>query len=135
MSTHALSTSEGGSTGLGLRLLRNLDLIVLGLALPVFVAAGLPLLGWGAATFAWLISKGIDLYAQRRAAASGDRRVAMGARAATLIGRLYTVGLMVLAAGIIEREAGLTAGVLAVVVFTVYFATLFVVKPLEEARS
>lgn len=104
------------------------------LALPVFVAAGLPLLGWGAATLAWLISKGIDVYAQRRAAASGDRKVAMGARAATLIGRLYTVGLMVLAAGIIEREAGLTGGILAVVVFTVYFATLFVVKPLEEAR-
>ena len=44
------------------------------------------------------------------------------------------VGLMVLAAGVIEREAGLTAGILAVVVFTVYFATLFIVKPLEEAR-
>jgi hypothetical protein len=133
LSTHALSTSDGsGSTGL--RVLRNLDVAVLAIALPVFVAAGLPLLGWGATTLAWLISKGIEAYAERRAAASGDRRVAMGARAATLIGRLYTVGLMVLAAGIIEREAGLAAGVLAVVVFTVYFATLFIVKPLEEAR-
>jgi hypothetical protein len=119
LSTHALSTS---------------DLVVLGLALPVFIAADLPLLGWGAATFAWLVSKGIEVYAARRAAASGDRRVAMGARAATLIGRLYTVGLTVLAAGIIDREAGLTAGVLSVLVFTVYFATLFIVKPLEEAR-
>jgi hypothetical protein len=114
--------------------LRNLDLACLALALPVFVAADLPLLGWGAATLAWLVAKGIEALAQRRAAASGDRRVAMGARAATLIGRLYTVGLTVLAAGIVEREAGLTAGVLSVVVFTVYFATLFLVKPLEEAR-
>ena len=135
MSTHALSTSDGSAGGsTGLRLLRNLDLGVLALALPVFIAAGLPLLGWGTTTFAWLISKGIEMYAQRRAAASGDRRVAMGARAATLIGRLYTVGLMILAAGIIEREAGLTAGVLSVIVFTVYFATLFIVKPLEEER-
>jgi hypothetical protein len=132
LSTHALSTSDRGDST-GLRVLRNLDLAVLALALPIFIAAELPLLGWGAATFAWLISKGIEFYAQRRAAASGDRRVAMGARAATLIGRLYTVGLMVLAAGVIEREAGLTAGVLAVAVFTVYFATLFIVKPLEEA--
>jgi len=131
MSTHALSTSD---PSVGLRILRNLDLFVLALALPVFIAAELPLLGWGAATFAWLVSKGIEGYAQRRAVASGDRRVAMGARAATLIGRLYTVGLMVLAAGIIEREAGLAAGVLAVATFTVYFATLFVVKPLEEAQ-
>jgi len=133
LSTHALSTSESGDSA-GLRVLRNLDLAVLALALPVFIAADLPLLGWGATTLAWLISKGIETYAQRRAAASGDRRVAMGARAATLIGRLYTVGLMVLAAGIIEREAGLAAGVLAVIVFTVYFSTLFIVKPLEEAR-
>jgi hypothetical protein len=133
LSTHALSTSDGsGSTGL--RVLRNLDLIVLALALPLFVAAGLPLIGWGATTLAWLITRGIEAYADRRAVASGDRRVAMGARAATLMARLYTVGLMVLVAGVIEREAGLAAGVLAVVVFTVYFATLFIVKPLEEAR-
>ena len=133
MSTHALSTSDSGDSA-GLRVLRNLDLVVLALALPVFVAAGLPILGWGAATLAWLIAKAIDAYAMRRAVASGDRRVAMGARAATLIGRLYTVGLMVLAAGIIEREAGLAGAVLAAAVFTVHFATLFVVKPLEEAR-
>jgi hypothetical protein len=131
VSTHALSASDQPA---GLRLLRNLDLLVLAAALPVFLAAGLPLLGWGAATFAWLVSKAIEAYAERRAAASGDRRIAMGARAATLIGRLYTVGLTVLAAGIIEREAGLAAGVLSVAVFTVYFATLFIVKPLEEAR-
>jgi len=119
----------------GLRVLKTLDLLVLALALPVFLAAGLPLLGWAAATVAWLVAKVIELFAQRRAAASGDRRVAMGARAATLIGRLYTVGLTVLAAGIVEREAGLTAGVLSVVVFTVYFATLFIVKPLEESGA
>ena len=119
MSTHALSTS---------------DLVVLALALPVFIAADLPLLGWGAAAAAWLASRVVQAFAERRAAATGDRRVAMGARAATLIGRLYIVGLTVLAAGIVDREAGLTAGILSVVVFTVYFTTLFIVKPLEEAR-
>ena len=118
---------------MGLRLLRNLDLVVLALALPVFIAAELPLLGWAAATVAWLASRVLQLLAERRATASGNRRVAMGARAATLLGRLYLVGLAVLAAGIVEREAGLTAGILSVLVFTVYFTTLFIVKPLEEA--
>jgi hypothetical protein len=132
MSAHALNGSQATA---GLRVLRNLDLLVLALALPVFLAAELPLLGWGAATAAWLAAKGVQAFAERRAAASGDRRVAMGARAATLIGRLYLVGLTVLAAGIVEREAGLAAGLLSVVTFTIYFATLFVVKPLEEARG
>lgn len=119
---------------MGLRLLRNLDLLVLAIALPVFVAAGLPLLGWGAAAAAWGLSRVVQLFAERRAVASGNRKVAMGARAATLMARLYLVGIAVLIAGIVEREAGLAAGVLSVVVFTVYFSTLFVVKPLEEAR-
>ena len=114
--------------------MRNLDLIVLTVALPVFIAAELPLLGWAAATFAWLASRVVQTFAERRAVASGDRRVAIGARAATLMGRLYLVGLTVLAAGVIEREAGLAAGLLSVLVFTVYFATLFIVKPLEEAQ-
>ena len=119
---------------MGLRILRNLDLIVLAIALPVFLGAELPLLGWAATAAAWIASRVLQALAERRAAASGDRRVAMGARAATLMGRLYLVGLTVLAAGIIEREAGLAAGILSVLVFTVYFASLFIVKPLEEAR-
>ena len=49
MSSHALSTTD---PSMGLRILRNLDLIVLAVALPVFIAAELPLLGWAAATAA-----------------------------------------------------------------------------------
>lgn len=115
-------------------MLRSLDLLVLAFALAVFVAAELPLLGWVATTVAWLAARVLQTFAERRAAATGDPKVAMGARAATLVGRLYIVGLTVLGAGLIEREAGLTAGVLAVCVFTVYFTTLFIVKPLEESR-
>lgn len=119
---------------MGMRILKNLDLLVLGLALPVFIAAGLPLLGWVAATGAWLASRVIQHFAEKRAVESGKRQVALGARAAVLLGRLYLVGLTVLVAGVIEREAGLTAAVLSVLVFTVYFATLFIVKPMEEGR-
>ena len=54
MSTHALSTTD---PSMGLRILRNLDLIVLAVALPVFIAAELPLLGWAAATVAWVASR------------------------------------------------------------------------------
>lgn len=115
-----------------MRLLRNLDLLVIALALPVFVAGQLPILGWAGATAAWVAARALQSFAERRAARSGSRKVAMGARAATLIGRLYLVGLTVLVVGVIDRESGLTAGVLSVLVFTVYFATLFLVHALEE---
>jgi hypothetical protein len=117
-----------------MRVLRNLDLLVLALAVPVWVVAQLPALGWLAAAGAWIISRWLQSFAERRAAATGKRQVALGARAATLVGRLYLVGLTVLGAGVIEREAGLTAAVLSVIVFTVYFMSLLIVKPLEEGR-
>ncbi len=112
-------------------ILRNLDLLVLALAVPVWVAAQLPALGWLAAAGAWLLSRVLQGFAEKRAAESGSRQVALGARAATLVGRLYLVGLTVLGAGVIERRAGLTAAVLSIVVFTVYFVSLLIVKPLE----
>jgi hypothetical protein len=35
---------------LGLRILRNVDLAILAIAIPVWIAAKLPALGWAAAT-------------------------------------------------------------------------------------
>ena len=110
---------------MGLRVLRNLDLLVLALALPVFAAAGLPLLGWAATTVAWLVARFVEAFAEHRVA---DRRSAMRARAVALIGRLYLVGLTVLGAGLLDRDAGVAAGALALAVFTVYFASFLAVR-------
>ena len=132
MSTHALRTSESPRS---LRIARNADLIVLAIALPVWIAAGLPMLGWAATTVAWLATRWFQAWVEARAIAKGSRQAALGARAATLLGRLYLVTIAVFVAGLIDREAGLSAGVLAVVVFTAYFIALFVDKAvLEDAR-
>lgn len=114
------------------RLLRNLDLAVLAVGLAVFAAAGLPLIGWAAATAGWLASRAVQTLLERRAAARADRRAAMSARGIALVARVYLVGTSVLVAGLIEREAGFAAGVLAVATFTVYLLTLFVVNALAE---
>ena len=117
---------------MALRIVRNIDLAVLALALLVWVAAGLPILGWVAASGAWLATRWFGSWVQGRAAAKGSRQAALGARAASLLGRLYVVTIAVFVAGLIDRKAGLTAGVLAVVVFTVYFIALFISAALEE---
>ena len=39
--------------------LKNLDLLLLGLALPLFLVADLPLLGWVVAAVIWLLWRGI----------------------------------------------------------------------------
>jgi hypothetical protein len=120
---------------LGLRIARNVDLALLVLAIPVWIAAQLPALGWAAAAVSWLASRWFQAFAERRAAAKGSRQAALGARAASLLGRLYVVTIAVFVAGLIEREAGLTGAVLAVVVFTSYFISLFLRAAFEgDAR-
>ena len=59
-----------------LTLLRCLDLLVLALALPLFLIAGLPMLGYAAIAAAWLAQRGVNAFATRRAVATGDRRAA-----------------------------------------------------------
>lgn len=135
MTTHALETTGAGQRSAGLAFLRYLDLILLALGLPVFLVAGLPLLGYGALAAAWLLQRWIQAFAARRAVATGDRRAAMGVLAGSLFGRVFLVCLTVLGVGLVEREAGLAAGVLAAMLFTVYFATLLIVTPLEESRK
>ena len=119
---------------MGLQILRYLDIGALAAALPVFLVAGLPMVGYGAVAAAWLAQRGIQALAYRRAVQSGDRRAAIGVLAGSLFGRLWLVSLAVLAAGLAEREAGLAAAVLAATLFTIFFCTLLVVKPIEESR-
>jgi hypothetical protein len=114
------------------RLLRNIDLIVLAIALPVWVVAGLPALGYAAAAVSWLAARQFQAFLERRALAKGQRKAMLGARAASLLGRLYLVTIAVFVAGLVDRRAGLSGAVLAVAVFTFYFVSLFVSAALED---
>jgi hypothetical protein len=116
-------------------LVRQLDLVVLAVALPVFVAFGFPMLGYAVAAGAWLLQWAIHRAADRRAAASlasGDRTGALGVIAATTLGRVWLVALAVLVVGVLaDREDGLAAAVLSAVLVTVYLGRLFGARLLE----
>jgi hypothetical protein len=104
---------------------KHVDLVVLAAALAVFALGGLPLLGFAAAALAWLAQRGIQALAARKVAvelAAGNRQRAMGALAATTLGRVWLMVTVALLAGIAEREAGLAAAVLLAILFTVSFA-------------
>jgi hypothetical protein len=125
---HALRISEP------VRVVRHLDLVVLALALPVFLLVHLPPLGWAAAAVGWCAQRVIDTYAKRRAAASGDPRTVAGVMTGSMIGRGWLVALTIFAAGLVQRRAGLSAAVLAIALFTIYFTVQLIVRPFEEDR-
>ncbi len=118
---------------------KHVDLLVLAAALAVFVLGGLPLLGYAVAAAAWLAQRGIQVLAARRVAgelANGNRQQAMGTVAATALGRVWLMVTAVLLVGIAEREAGLSAALLLLVLFTISFAAQGLVYLLEpEARE
>jgi hypothetical protein len=104
--------------------LKYADLGLLALALPVFILAGWPLLGYAVAAAAWLVQRGIHALASRRVSrsiASGDRRAALGIMGASTLGRVWLIAIAVLIVGLVEREAGLAAALLSVALFTLYF--------------
>jgi hypothetical protein len=104
---------------------KYVDLLLLAVALAVFLLGGLPMLGYAVAAAAWLAQRGIQALAGRRAQAelaAGNRQKAMGIIAATTLGRVWLMATAVLLVGLGEREAGLAAAVLVLVLFTVSFA-------------
>ena len=71
VTSEQLPQEEGAG---GLAWLKYADLGLLALALPLFIATGLPLLGWGAAAFGWITQRLIRDALNKRAAASNDPR-------------------------------------------------------------
>jgi hypothetical protein len=121
---------------MGMRVLRHLDLVVLLLALGVFVAAGLPILGWGAAAAAWLAQRAIAIVLERKARAATEPRAVAGLMVASMLTRGWLVAIAIFAAGLAENDAGLAAAVLFLLLFTVHLTVNMALRPFEnEERS
>ena len=106
-----------------LGLLRYLDIVLVVAALPFVAFAGLPLLGYAVGAGAWIFQRVLGVLLERRAARSPDMRTQVGLNFFGTLARSWLVGGAIIAVGLAgERQDGLTAAVLVLVAFTVYFA-------------
>jgi hypothetical protein len=140
--TAALNKSDAAGTPEGARtdggslhvpfLVRYLDLVLLALALPVFVIGGLPIAGYAAAAGAWLAQRGVQALLQRRAGDSDDPRTIVGLAVASMMARGWIVAGAIFGVGLaLGDEHGLAAAVLVIVLFTAYFTTHLMLRPLS----
>ena len=112
--------------------LRYLDIVLLIVALPIFLVAGLPMLGYAAGGGAWIVQRAIQILLNRKAAASDDPRTVVGITTGSMIGRGWLVALTIFAAGLVDNEAGLAAAVLVIVLFTAYFTVSMILRPFDK---
>ena len=114
-----------------MRVLRNIDVPVLALALVIFLAAGLPLLGWLTGTVAWAAQRGVAELAMRKAEKSDDPRTKVGLLAGSMIGRGWLVSGIIIAVGLGHNSAGLSAAILFLAVFTMQLTMTMAMRPYE----
>ena len=131
--TPAAATVDVGDP---LLLFRWLDVVLVVLAAPFVVLTGLPVLGYAVGAAAWIANRALGVLVERRARSAGDVRRAVGLNLAALIARSWLVGLTILAVGLAgEREDGLTAAILLLAAFTLYFANSLLLRSFEGKTS
>jgi hypothetical protein len=127
MSTAAMPTNDP------LFVVRYLDVVVVVLAAPFVVLMGAPVLGYVAAAVAWILSRALGVYVESRAKRLDNPRAIVGLNFSVLMGRAWLLGLTILLVGLEgTREDGLMAALLALVAFTIYFATSLLIRPFER---
>jgi hypothetical protein len=118
-------------TPTSVRVLRNVDVPALALALVIFLAAGFPILGWVTGAGAWAIQRGVSELAIRKANKATDPRTKVGLLAGSMIGRGWLVAGIIIAVGLGNNDAGLSAAVLFLAVFTLQFTMTLAMRPFE----
>lgn len=116
------------------RLVRHFDLVLLAVALPVFLLAELPVLGWAAAAVGWICQRLIRATLEQRAAAKDDPRTVAGITAGSMLARAWILALTVFAVGVaVGDRAGLSAAVLVIVLFTAFFSAQLALRPVDRS--
>jgi hypothetical protein len=115
--------------------LRYLDIVLLVLALPVFLAGDLPMLGYAAGGGAWLVQRAIQVWLNRKAAAADDPRKVAGIAVGSMVGRAWLLALTIFAAGLDDNDAGLAAAVLVLVLVTAYFTVSMIMRPFQKPEQ
>ncbi|MEA2348249.1 MAG: hypothetical protein QOG62_2036 [Thermoleophilaceae bacterium] len=103
-----------------MRVFAQLDLVIIAAALPLFLLADLPIIGYVVASIAWLIQRFVRAAAEQRISQGGEARTIALLTAGSLVGPIWFMTMTVLIVGIaVSRPDGLAAALLTLALFTV----------------
>jgi hypothetical protein len=114
---------------LALRAMSYLDITLLVVALPIFIGAGLPMLGWIGGAGAYVAQRLISALLSRSASHSEDLPSYLGVMVGGVIARGFLVAIAIFGVGMIDGDAGAAAGILFLAAFTVHLTMTLVMSP------
>jgi hypothetical protein len=115
--SEAAKPAAGGDPT-AVKVMRNIDVPFLALALLIFLVAGIPILGWVTGAGAWAVQRAISEFTTKKAEKATDPRTKVGLLAGSMIGRGWLVAGIIIAAGLGDKNVGLSAAVLFLATFT-----------------
>ncbi|MEI6447919.1 MAG: hypothetical protein WCO96_08580 [Actinomycetes bacterium] len=116
--------------------LAKLDIAVIALGLPAFIALDVSVEAWGVMAGAWCAQRLIRGWAIRGARESDDPRTLVGLLAGSMVGRGWLVALSIFGCGMaFGDKAGLASALLAIAAFTVMFSTEMIFGDYEGEGS
>jgi hypothetical protein len=116
-------------------LLRYVDVVIVVMIAPIALLMGAPVLGYAVGAVAWTAQRFAGTAIERRAMGSDDPRRQIGVALFSSLGRVWLLALTILAVGLLgEKKDGLTAAVVVLVAFTIYFGMSLVTRPAQLRR-
>jgi len=117
-------------------LLRYLDVCLVLATAPFVLVGGMPTLGYLIGAAAWLLTRAGGALLTDRALRTSDAKVKAALQIAAMMGRIWIVALgVILARYLGGKDDGVTAALLVLGAFTVYFAISFVTRPGTPQRG
>ena len=111
---------------------RYLDVVLLVLAAPFVVLLDLPVLGYAVGAGVWIVARLLEAWLDH-AAHGADVRRAIGIKVGSMVGRVWLIGIGIVAVGLAgERADGFTAALVCLAAYTVHLATSLILRPLER---
>ena len=126
---------QPSATPLTVRLLGYLDIWLLLCALPIFIGANLPILGWIGGTAAYVVQRLLNEALKRSAEKSDDLPGFMGVMVGGVIARGFFVAIAIFGVGLINGNAGAAAGILFLAAFTMYFTMSLILRPYSAGKG
>lgn len=135
----AAVVAEGNYPGPGAMrtLLKFPDFILLGVALPIFLLADLPIAGWIVAAVGWFVQAIVIGNMEQRAIAATEPRHQVGfVVGGSLVRAWLAAGAILVAYLVGGDDAGLACALLMIALFTIYFLNkmfIHLIRPADKA--